>query len=339
MKNLVTSPKVVCLVLVFAITAKVNAQSELPEKYPSPAKVKVLDDFPKEGRNTKGGKGFSANMEMLPNGIKKVALVSFFAFDPGITKTWTNTSSSGYVSTTTTYTKKRSTGNISGEIAYGAFASSIEPMTAKFKELGIDLLLPHQFLDTDAKKTYYNSFQAKHEKLADRLRNMSGGDHDKMYGTLEGFNVIDIVDEPYANYEMNGMLAVRKTKVADNNVFSFNKDTKMTESIGYELCTTLGVDAVLVSYMTVFMPSKTKIQLVNVRFVMFGPNPVMPAESKGGMIPHVKGQFYCGYSVNPDALIYNENKKDPKSKELNFEGFSNIYVAMVKEMGEYIKPK
>ncbi len=56
----------------------------------------------------------------------------------------------------------------------------------------------------------------------------------------------------------------------------------------------LGVDAALVSYMTVFMPSRSKIQLVNVRFVMFGPNPIMPAESKGGMIPHVKGQFYRG---------------------------------------------
>lgn len=42
-------------------------------------------------------------------------------------------------------------------------------------------------------------------------------------------------------------------------------------------------------------------------------------------------------SVNPDALIYDENKKAPTSKELNFQGFSNTYLAIVKEMGEYIK--
>lgn len=313
------------------------AQSELLEKYPSPDKVKVLDDFPKEGRSGKSGKGFSANLELLPNGIKRVALVSFYAFDPGVTKTWTTTSSSGFITTTTTYTKKRSTGGMASEIAYGAFVTSIDPMIAKFKEFGIDLLLPNQILDTDAKKNYYNSFQVQHGKFADWARNLSSGNHDQMYGTLEGLNVMDIVGEPYGNYTMSGMLATRKDNIADRQVYVFNKDIKMTESIGYDLCTNLGVDAVIISYMTVFQPSNGKIQLQNIRFVMFGPNPVMPEESKGGVIPHVKGLFYCGYSVNPELLIYKENKKDPKSKELNFDGFSNVYVALAQEMGSYIK--
>ncbi len=329
--------RLIVLLTILTFPISLVAQSELVEKYPSPGKVKVLQDFPKEGRNTKNGKGFSANVGLLPNGIKKVALVSFFAFDPGITKTWSNTSTSGVIATTTTFTKKRSTGGFAGDIAYGALTTSIDPMISKFKALGIDLLLPNQFLDTDAKKEYYKKFTVKHEKFADWMRNMSGGDHDKMYGTLDDFNVLDIVDEPYANYEMSGMLARRKDVVSDNQIYVFNKDTKMTESLGYDLCTTLGVDAVIVSYLTVFMPSSSKIKLQNVRFIMFGPNPVMPEVSKGGIIPHVKGLFYCGYSVNPGALIYNESKKDPESKKLNFAGFDNIYIAIIEEMGNYLK--
>jgi hypothetical protein len=338
--------KVILLALLFStITLRLNAQSELLEKYPSPEKVKVLDDFPREGRSGKSGKGFSANLALLPNGIKKVGLVSFFAFDPGVTRSWTTSTSSsttaGNIVTTTTttssYTKKRSTGGIAPEIAYGALVTSVDPMIAKFKEAGVDLLLPHQFLDTDAKKDLYNKFEVRHRKFADWVRNIGAGGHDQMYGTLEGFKVMDIVDEPYTNYDVTGLIPRRKDNIPDRQVYVYNKDIEMTESLGNDLCTALGLDAVIVSYMTIWMPSKSKIQLQNIRFIMFGPNPVMPVESKGGLIPHVKGLFYCGYSVNPELLIYNESKKDPKSKELNFDGFSNIYVALAKEMGDYIK--
>jgi hypothetical protein len=139
-----------------------------------------------------------------------------------------------------------------------------------------------------------------------------------MYGYLDGFIVADIVKEPLLNYEKNGMFARRKTDISDAQIYFYDKDTDMSESLGYDLCTKLGVDAVLVTYMTVYMPNDKKIELVNTRFVMFGPNPTMPEVSKGGMIPHVKGLFYYGGSVNPETLIYNKNKKDPETDKLNF---------------------
>ena len=332
--------KTILVTAIMGLTFNFFGQSELPEKYATPDDVKVKDDFPKEGRKGDSGKGFSANLENLAKPIKKVALVSFYAFDPGVTKTWTNSSTSGVITTTTTTTKKRSTGGMANEIAYGALNSSLDSMVAVFKKNGIDLLLPQQFLDSEKKKSYYNSFQVKNEKFANWMRNMSSGDHDKMYGTLEGFNVLDIVQEPYENYEMDGLLSRRKDVVADNQVFIFNKDTKMTESIGYDLCKELEVDAVIITYMTVFMPSSPKIKLQNVRFEMFGPNPTMPeGESKHGIIPHVKGLFYCGFSVNPETLIYKESKKDPESNKLNFGGFNNIFIALSNEMNNYINEK
>jgi hypothetical protein len=336
--------KIIVFLLSSFLLANIFAQSELPEKYPDVSKVKVKDDFPSEGRTGKSGKGFSANLALLPNGIKKVALVSFFVFDPGLTKTWTTTSvSEGYyvtTTTTTTYTKKNSTGAISGDIAYGAFAKAIDPMIAEFKALGMELLLPHQYLDTEEKKQFYNSFEVKHEKsFANWVGSLGAGNHDVMYGTMDGFKVEDIVKEPYANYEKNGMLAVRKDNIPDQQIYVYDKDTDMSESLGYDLCTKLGVDAVLVTYMTVFMPKDKKIDLVNARFVLFGPNPVMPAESKGGPIPHVKGLFYYGASANPESLIYNENKKVPGSDKLDFTGFDTMYIALVRSFGEYYKEK
>lgn len=320
------------IIALAAITAP--AQSKLAEEIKSPADVKVLLDFPKEGRNTKNGKGFSANIGLLPNGVKRVGLVSFFAFDPGTTQTWTTSSPS----TKTTYVRKRSTGGISSEIAYGALVTALEPMMNKFKEYGVEILTPDQFLDTDEKKTAYQNFEVKREKFAKFLNNLGSGGHDKMYGYAEPFRVIDIVGEPFDNYSKKGLLITKSGKIPDKQIFLFDKDTKLTESIGYELCSALGLDAVIVTYMTVFVPGNNKIQLQNVRMVMFGPNPVMPeGESKHGVIPHVKGLFYVGTSTNPEQVIYNKNKKDPESDKLNFAGFDHIYVALATKMGEYIK--
>jgi hypothetical protein len=332
------------IALCFIMMANVNAQSELQEKYPDVSKVKVKTDFPSEGRTGKSGKGFSANLANLPNGIKKVALVSFFVFDPGLTKTWTTTSTNeGYyvtTTTTTTYTKKNSTGAISGDIAYGAFGKAIDPMIAEFKALGMDLLLPNDYLITEDQKQYYNAFEVKHEKsFANWVGKLDAGNHDVMYGTMDGFIVADIVKEPLPNYDKNGLLAIRKDNIPDQQIYVYDKDTDMSESLGYDLCTKLGVDAVLVTYMTVFMPKDKKIELVNARFVMFGPNPVMPEVSKGGVIPHVKGLFYYGASANPEALIYNVNKKVPDSDKLNFSGFDTMYIALVRSFGEYYKDK
>jgi len=341
------------------------AQSELPEKYPDPSKVKVKEDFPKEGRSTKGGKGFSANLALLPNGIKKIALVSFYAFDPGLTKTWSTSytvagdqtgtkltlanvaakalpGAPQYETRITTYHKKTlSTGGIANEIAYGAFLSAIGPMISEFSALGIELLLPNEYLQTEEQKTFYNSFQVEHEKsIVNWLNKFGAADHDYIYGTMDGFMIADIVKEPFANYEKKGLLSIRKNSVPDGQVFFYDKDTKQTESLGYNLCTKLGVDAVLVTYMTVFVPKEKKIELVNVRFEIFGPNPTPPeGESKHGMIPHVRGLFYYGGSVIPETLIYNEKKKDPETAKLNFTGFDNIYTALVRDFGEYYKEK
>ena len=78
--------KLVFLFIFFAPYVLTLAQSELPKFAPSPDKVKVVLDMPLEGRKYKNGTGFSLNPKLLSEMPKKVALVSFYSFDPGMTK-------------------------------------------------------------------------------------------------------------------------------------------------------------------------------------------------------------------------------------------------------------
>ena len=305
-----------------------HAQSELPD-----AKIKVLMDFPKEGRNSKNGKGFSANVGLLEKDRLKVALVSFFVFDPGFTKSFSYSTSTHNI----TKYKYRNSGGFAPIIAAGALDVGLEPMKEELAKAGLDLMLPDEYLDTPDKKAYFEKFQVDHEGFSDWTRNMGGGNHQQAYGTPEGFIVADVVNEPYANYEVKGIFPVRTSKVADNNAFLFNKDTKMTASLGYDLASKLGVDAVMVVYMTCFAPKDSKIELVNATMLTFGPNPNMPEgnESKHGVIPHATGLFYCGTRVNPEVPILNVNKKKPETQKLDFAGFDAMLREMAKSTAEY----
>lgn len=326
-------------VFALLITVLSYGQSEVKNKFTSPDKVKPALDFPGEGRKGKNGKGFSANLALRESPIQKVALVSFFVFDPGYTSSYSISSENLTHTSRTTTIRKRSTGGLTADIAVGALEQSHDTMKAGFKSCGIDLLMPWEFLDSDEKNKAYTSFKVEQEKnFANWIQTVGAKNHDIIYGYPEGFNLIDIVKEPYPNYEKEGLFAIKRDKVGDKKVFFMNKDTKMTEGLGYELATQLGVDAVIVSYITVWSPGKGKIKLENVNMQMFGPNPVMPeGESSHGVIPHVKGQFYVGARAIIESDLYNYNKKDESSYGLDFAGFEHIYAALINEMCSYIQ--
>ncbi|MEQ8472325.1 MAG: hypothetical protein RIC35_14125 [Marinoscillum sp.] len=310
-----------------------HAQSKVAKKIASPKDVNATLDFPGEGRKGKNGRGFSANLTLLEQPIKKVALVSFYVFDPGYTSSFSVSSPT----VKTTHIKRRNTGGLSADIAVGALDQSYEVLKKGFSECGMELLMPWEFLDSDAKKTAYSNFKVEQESnFSNWLQGVGAANHNLVYGYPEGFNLLDISKEPFANYEKKGLFAVKKDAVQDKKVFYMNKDTKMTETLGYDLATALGVDAVVISYITAWAPSDKKIMLENVNLTMFGPNPVMPEESKHGMVPHVKGQFYVGTRAVIEEVLFDYNKKDESSQSLDFTGLDHIYSALVTEMCSYI---
>jgi len=334
--------------LLYALIISINcfSQSELPDFVSSKDKVfkKVKLDMPLEGRKYKNGTGFSLNPKLLKEMPKKVALVSFYSFDPGMTKVqhWTEDAGSDgtydyYISYTKT-TKRNAVGS-SGELALGVYYKSIDTLISTFKSYGMDLLLPQEYLNTDEKKEYYNSYKVERAKFNDWISNMGSGNHDQMYGYPEGYNVMDVVNERYLNYEKSGgkYTARSKGSVNDNQVWVTDKCGKMVASLGGDLCSKLEVDAVIIVYFTIFTPKENKVQLQNVNMHMFGPNPTSLPEGKKTKFNYFKGQFYCGTRINPELLILKKNKKKPEYDKLDFTGFDIIFHAMATEMGTYLK--
>jgi hypothetical protein len=326
--------------LTLFLSIQAFSQSELPKYAPSVDAVlkNVKLDMPLEGRKYKNGTGFSLNTSLLKELPKKVALVSFYSFDPGMTtvKRW-STSNTLYKTTHTKTTKTNAIGS-SGELAIGFYLQSIEELIGKFKEYNMDLLLPDEYLDTDAKKEFYNNFTVERGKLSEWISKMGSGGHNSIFGYVEGYNVADIVNEPYGNYtKSGGMFVTHKGQVADNQVWVMDKCGKEVESLGENLCENLGVDAVVIVYFTIYSPNEKSVILQNVNMHMFGPNPTAIANGKSEKFNFYNGQFYCGTRVNAETVIWKPNKKDPKTEDLDFTGFENIMQAMAIKMGDYLK--
>ncbi|NQZ79037.1 MAG: hypothetical protein HRT61_23410, partial [Ekhidna sp.] len=79
-----------------------QAQSDVADFASDVEKIKVKLDMPLEGRAYKNGTGYTLNPKMLDKLPEKVALVSFYVFDPGYTKTTTSSMTSGNIKYTTT---------------------------------------------------------------------------------------------------------------------------------------------------------------------------------------------------------------------------------------------
>lgn len=330
------------LITLFSSTS--FAQSELPKFAADVDKIKVKLDMPLEGRAYKNGTGYTLNPKMLPELPKKVALVSFYTFDPGFTKVW-STSSTSYdyynstkTTTTTTHIKKRNSEGNAGHIALGFYVNAIGALKSQFKEMGMELLEPEEFLNTDEKKAFYQNFEINRSKLNSFLSSAlnSGNGHEAIYANPEGYRAISIDEEPFANYTKTGALSIPKYKkeVADGQLWVNSKIGKEVTSIN-DLTTALGVDAVIFVYSTIYTPKTTQIDLQNVNMLMFGPNPVPLKEGKDKKFNYFPGQMYIGTRVNVGVPIYKESKKDPASKQLNFDGYENITLAMTDRLKEY----
>ncbi len=319
-------------------------QSAIPDFAKSVDKVqgKVKLDFPLEGRKYKNGTGYSANMTVMGKVPKKVGLVSIYAFDPGFTRTIKTTrTNTGYYYTTKTTTikvKKKSTGAACGNIAVGLYASTYDALKEEYKKLGIDLLYPEEFLDSDEKKKTYSDFKVEHNKLSDWLGKIGGGNHDAIYGYPEGYIVCDVDAEPFGNYSRSGLVSVYKPQIADAQLHVMSKDGKMSNSLG-QFAKKLGLDAVVVIYATVYVPKNDRILLQNLNMSMFGPNPVKLEEGKKKKFNYYEGQWYCGTRITIGEPIMKKSKKIENSDEVSFEGFDIIARAMTRRMGEYFDKK
>lgn len=170
---------------------------------------------------------------------------------------------------------------------YGALKNS-------FKENGMDLLTPTEFIDTDEKAEFYYNFEqesAKKEKTEIKR------------GAIAGIGSIALANESTLKVAPSGK-GYRCFFIAnegeDESMLSnfqsgiFSSNRKLTSSLGFELATGLGVDAVVVVYICTRKPKQVKDDygVNSVVMMMLGPNPGRSETSD----PEAKnlGQFYCG---------------------------------------------
>ncbi|MDX1908257.1 MAG: hypothetical protein SF053_14570 [Bacteroidia bacterium] len=312
------------------------AQSQIPKLVPN-AKVaasKAQLDFPVEGRKAKNGKGYSANLSALAQPPRRVALVSFYGFDPGMTRV-SQITAGAYTTTTTT---TRSAGN-GGDIAAMFYDQGLAGMKSTFATYGMDLLTPDQFLDTEAKRIAYQAFTVSHSQTSEFWTNFGSRALQVLYGYPEGYIVCDIENEPYANYTKTGLVG-KKGKVVDVKVQQFRKDPKMTEALGHDLCKLLGVDAVAVVYFTHTRPNDDKNMLHNVNLTLFGPNPIPLPAGKEDAALYSKGVFYAGarYYFGMDGQPFRDhNKKKPETNVISADGIDYVLSGLSAAVGAYIQ--
>jgi hypothetical protein len=307
----------------------INAQNAFNKKTADEGSIKVIFDFPGEGRNSKNGSGYSANVELIDPKPKKIALISFYLYDPAKGKA----EGGKYVGAATA--KIWRTSNEVGQAHVDAFYNQgIEAMKTAFKGYGMDLLTPEEFLDTDEKADYYYHFSqesAKKEKTSATITKQAGTG----LSTVATANVSTLKVTPskkgYRAFFVENEAADESEPFIFKSKGIFGADRKMTSSLGYELCKELGVDAVVVCYVVTrkLKMNKNDHGVNAVNLLMFGPNPM-----SNGPEDKNRGQFYCGtrvYFKGASAVFH-----DDKTNTLKVDGFENVVSAMSKKLANWV---
>lgn len=305
--------------------AKANSKpAPFNEVTSNPSKIKVAYDFPREGRNANGA-GYSANLKLLPKKPTRIALISYYVYDAGSGK-----ASGGSFAGSATTTVWRTPDYWGQGHVDGFYKKSIDAMKLAYKEAGLEILTPAEFLNSEEKKNYFYEFNqesAKREKSAamiGKLGTYAEVNSLKICPTGQGYRPFFV-----ANEELN------QSSIAtfQGGVFSANR--KLTSNLGYELCKALEVDAVLVVYIaTRKLKATTQEYGVNaVVSLMLGPNPGKADEADADA--KNLGQFYCGTrTVFSSPELFQVDKAKPK-----YDGIDNVLVAHAKKMSDYINGK
>lgn len=284
------------------------------------------------------GRGFCVDMTALGKMPKRVALVSFYVDDPGLTKT------SGTAQTGKTWSTTNTGSDNAKSFANEFYNVSADAIKTTFAKYGISILTPAEFLTDDDKKQAYNDFVVKHTDL-----NKLGAKIGKFFKNSAANGTVIEVDEPASGFRLikvdkSQPVDAKKKAVAATNL-NGSMDSQMIESVGYDLAKSLEVDAILVVYNVQLADtkwSKTRFYLAAANMQMFGPNPTPLKEGKKDNMFYSKGLFYCGTrmafkkSLQINPKIKDEAKKAENDKN-NDVAYKNIMTGCANKLGSYLQ--
>ena len=271
------------------------------------------------------GRGLVPHLKTLGKPPARVALVSFYVWDCGNKKENSYRIYGGNYVYHTTTTRKRSVA--SGEVdvlANELHDASIGTLKESFAAVGMQLLTPGEFLDSPAKQEAYGSFKAEIGGMGSFLLGLqkhNAGDT-WQWGVPDGYRLIELttVGDVKGNHFQLGMTGIGIGKIA--------------VSLGHDLATALGVDAVAILY-NVVQADKTSINMRGAGLYMFGPNPI----ADSGQSMYWSGLQYSGVYLRMDDIPFIKTDKDGNLVEADYAGYAIVASALGTRMAQHIKKK
>ncbi len=249
-------------------------------------------------RDGHGPNPLLTSREQLPD---TVALVSFHIYDIGTSNHIKNVS-------ITYYMLSEAGGN---EIADAMLASTITRLKQSFKQRGVVLLTPDEFLNTKEKQDfYYNTFEPKLSRLGKFLSGIETKNRETAV-TASGYRALDIAAAA---------------------------DFLRAESLGGELARNLGVGGVL-SIGVELMSDRKTVNMNGLKMTLHGPNPI-PREDKRYISQNMgagyyEGQIYAnGYFYFDKSLEVGRFSKGQKEIEKDFGGLEVVFELFVEKFYE-----
>ena len=310
-------------------------QSDFTDATSDVSKIKAKADWPAEGRKSKNGGGWSVNPNVLGKVPERVALVTFYLEDPGTSKEKQSaTSYSGFMWSTPN--------DKANEHVAGFYDQSIDALIQAYAKYGMDLLTPDQYLDTQEKKDFYTNFHVQHGKLKKEKTKSKVATKAGLLSLTRhkavppgGYKAIPIANEKPNYY---------------GSIYNFlmdSNESRFFQSMGYDLATGLGVDAVVAITIVTRKEEMAKedYSVNHVSMYMFGPNPIQKSEEedkglKGAF--YIRGQFYCGSRVNFTKLANFQRtgkKKGTPNWAPVYTGMENVMTALTDKIGNYFQDR
>jgi len=260
----------------------------------------------------KSGRGQIPYLAALGHPPKRVALVSFYAYDPGDTKGFGSPYFGGRNEVT-----RQLTSDGAGVVATILHDQGIGALKEAFAAYDMELLTPDEFLDTDSKRQFFDTFEFKVGFGTAFARALEGGGKENK---LSKASRLSVVAPGYRLFRLVYGENVRPMKSVDK---------KISVSLGQELAQGLGVDAVLVICNYCKATRKAGV-LEGVYFYMFGPNPV-PGEDSFTYWP---GHLYVGLRLDGlDIEMLGFGKGDKVSSSYTPAAFGGASSETIKEAG------
>lgn len=262
----------------------------------------VIDASPITAKGYEDGHGRNPRLTSQDQIPDTMALVTFYVYDKG------NQVNGGYY--LYTYSLSADGGNY---VANGIHKASIDTLKQIYRNMGIVLLTPDQFLDTEEKKAYYyTTFQPSVSKLGSLLSGIETKSVD-----------VSVTADFYRGFDISAAF-----------------DHERMVSLGSDLTNKLDVDGVL-SIAFELSSSSKEVNMNGFKMAIHGPNPIAKQDKKyvsqNMGAGYYAGQQYAGgyfYFKKPMQIADVEKKAIVNEQ---YDGIGNMLGAMAQEMDAAMK--